>query len=288
MVLGPGLFTIDENAYQTQADQLTESGRWAIPLVRARPGSTWPIAPLALSQVQGEVWYPYARHAAYPAAIAAVDTVVPTQRCRKVAVDRRRWSFSLSPVVSPPSGGRRTGSFTSMPESSSGSLPRPVPFLVHSQIGWAHLPAAAAFVSAFGLIQTATRWSAFERPGVVVGICDLDSASHRGTAGNACARHLDPDSPVLRARIASDGCQRSGGAGLVAFALDRVFFRWATGSVSLAPTGVTAASGRHGDERLQAAIALFLDVGGQSPQHVARLLAVVLLIAAAVRRPPRR
>jgi len=277
--LGPGLFTIDEHAYQTQADQLTDAGAWAVPLIPGPPGVDVSYAPLALSQVQGDVWYPYARHAAYPAAIAVADSVVPSNGAAALSI--------ASLVVLALAGGlaadryRRTGPGHVDARFVFWLTASVSPFLVHSQIGWAHLPAAAAFVCAFGVIQTAQRWSASRALAVFVGIAISVLLRTEALLASlalivSVAVHPFPRSDRFR------WMSTIGGAAVAAFALDRIFFRLATGSVSLAPTGTSAAPGNMVTQRMQAAIAFFLDVGGQSPQHVARLVAVILLVAAAV------
>ena len=45
--VGPGIFTIDENAYQTQVDQLVANGEWGIPYVAGPDGVVNSFAPLA-------------------------------------------------------------------------------------------------------------------------------------------------------------------------------------------------------------------------------------------------
>lgn len=277
--LGPGLFTIDENAYQTQADQLTDVGHWAIPLIPSQAGVDVSYAPLALSQVQGDVWYPYARHAAYPAAIAVADTVVPANGAAVLSI--------VSLVVLALAGGlavdrcRRTGPSRVDARLVFWLTASVSPFLVHSQIGWAHLPAAAAFVCAFGVIQTAPHWSASRAVAVFVGIAISVLLRTEALLASlalivSVAVHPFPHSDRFR------WMSTTAGAAGAAFVLDRVFFRLVTGSVSLAPTGIAAAPGSVVTQRMQATIAFFLDVGGQSPQHIARLLAAILLIAAAI------
>ncbi len=288
-ILGPGLYTIDENAYQTQADQLSDAGRWEIPLVPGPAGVDVAYAPLALSQVQGAVWYPYARHAVYPAAIAAVDTALINTRLADTVVPNNGAALLsiVSLVVLALAGGlaadrrRRTGSLHGDARVVFWLTASVSPFLFHSQIGWAHLPAAAAFVCAFGLIQTAHHWSASRAVAVFLGIAIavlLRTEALVASLALIISVAIHPFSRSDRSRWLST----IGGAATAAFVLDRLLFRLATGSVSLAPTGIADAPGSIVTQRMQATIGFFLDVGGQSPQHVARLLAVILLIAAAL------
>lgn len=272
--LGPGIYTIDENAYRTQVAQLVDEGTWAVPLIAA-PGSMPTVeAPLALSHISGEVFFPYARHAAYPAVLAALDPVAPTDSALLLSGASLVLLALVAGIVTDrlPSVDGRIGFWVVASAS---------PFLVHSQIGWAHLPAAAAFAVSFATLQRSDRWSPSR--GLVVGAAIAVAVLFRTEALVACAGLFAV--AALPGRSLSERSRwlaTIGGSAAVAFVGDRLLFRWATGDVGLTPTGLAESPDGVVVQRLQAAVATFLDVGGVSPQHVARLLAAILVLLAAV------
>jgi hypothetical protein len=231
-------------------------------------------APLALSEVTGVGWYPYARHPAYPILLAAADPVAPERGGLLVA--------ALSLVVL----ALATGQAAQRVHGLDGRVGFWVvatasPFLIHSQIGWAHLPAAAAVAVAFALTYGREKWSPLRGLGVAAA---LGVAVLLRTEGVVVGLGLF-GAVALVGRSVSERLKWSatiGGAVAVTFAVDRLAYRWITGDLAIAPTGGSRTADSFPVQRMQAGIALFLDVGGASPQNVARLLAALLLIAAAI------
>lgn len=278
--VGPGIFTIDENAYQTQVDQLVDNGEWGIPYVTGPEGVPNRFAPLALSDVREDAWFPYAKHAGYPATVAAVTpllsgraaigwsmaSLVGLALVGGVVADRARLRL----------GGTRPDGRLVFWLMASAS-----PFLVHAHIGWAHLPATFGVFVAGTTIARRQRWSVSSALLSCLGLGGailLRTEALLAAAGIVVAVSLMPRPRMDRARWLATLAAVT----VSAFVVDRVLFRWATGSITLAPTGNGDAADGLVVERLQASIALFLDVGGQSPQHIARLLCAVLLLVAAV------
>lgn len=273
-LLSPGVYTIDENAYRAQVAQLVDQETWAVPIVPGPTGVPTLYAPLALSDVQTDVWFPYARHAAYPASLAAVDPLAEGSGGLLLS------ALSLLAVA------LIAGAATDRLPNVDGRLgfwlaASASPFLVHAHIGWAHLPAAAAFGAAVAIVHNADRWSISGAVGVAVGVGVAVLLRTEGLLASAALFGAIAVAP----RRASERVRWLGTVGAsaaVAFGIDRLLFRWATGSVSFAPTGVAESTDNIFVHRLQATVALFLDVGGATPQHVARLLAALLLVAAAI------
>ncbi len=274
--IGPGIFTIDENAYQAQVDQLVDNGEWGVPYVSGPEGVPNTFAPLALSEVRDEAWFPYVRHAAYPATIAALTATVGGS----VAIG---WSLvalvglALAAGVLADRGDRHgvDGRLVFWLTASAS------PFLIHAHIGWAHLPAAFAVFVAVAAIARSERWSLSSALLIGAGLglaILLRTEALLVAAGLVVAVALLPRPRMDRLRWLTTLI----GVTLTAFAADRMLFRWATDSVALAPSGNGDGASGFLVERFQASIALFFDVGGQSPQHVARLLCAVLLLGAAV------
>jgi len=273
-LLGPGTYTYDESAYRAQTTQLVDEGTWAVPIVPGPSGITTLYAPLALSDVQPDGWFPYARHAAYPTALAVIDPLAPGQGGLLLS--------ALSLIVVALVSGLATDRLPAVDGRLGFWLAASAsPFLIHAHIGWAHLPATAAFAAAVAIIHHADRWSVVNA--VAVAGCIFGVILLRTEGLVASAALFGAVALVQRSR--PDWLRWLGTIGLstcAAFALDRILFEWATGSVSFAPTGTAGVVEGVVTQRLQAATALFLDVGGQTPQHVARLLAALLLLTAAV------
>ena len=278
--VGPGIFTIDENAYQAQVDQLVDNDQWGIPYVAGQDGVENRFAPLALSDVREDAWFPYAKHAAYPATIAAVTPLLPG----RAAIG---WSMAslvglaLVAGVAAERAGPRSGVARPDGRLVFWLMASASPFLVHAHIGWAHLPATLGVFVAVAAIARTERWSVLSAVLSGLGLGGailLRTEALLAAGGIVVAVSFLPRPRMERARWLATLAVVT----ISAFVVDRLLFRWATGSVTLAPTGNGDGADGLVFERLQASIALFLDVGGQSPQHIARLLCAVLLLVAAV------
>lgn len=144
--VGPGLYTVDESAYRTQAAWVDWDGTWVVTSRVPDLGPGPEPAPLALSTLTEGGWAPYGRAPVYvgflvasrqahplwgPAALSAVGLVA-------LATLVGCCSEKLS------AGSGRTGFWL----AAGGT-----PFLVHAHIVWAHTLAGAAAASAvFGLV----------------------------------------------------------------------------------------------------------------------------------------
>ena len=144
--VGPGLYTVDESAYRTQAAWVDRDGTWVVTSRVPDLGPGPEPAPLALSTLTEGGWAPYGRAPVYVGLLVASRQAHPLWGPVALSavglVALATLVGCCSEQLSARSG--RTGFWL----AAAGT-----PFLVHAHIVWAHTLAGAAAASAlFGLV----------------------------------------------------------------------------------------------------------------------------------------
>lgn len=278
LFVGSGVYTTDENAYLTQIEVLSVESSWLAPYPTDEILTQRSFAPLALSTKVEQGWAAYSRHPLYigalrggslvsdahgPVALSMLGVVLLAVSvgvvCHRMVGADPRTGFWLIGLLSP--------------------------FFFHGQVVWAHAAAG-------GLVGVAM-WGLFASNGRRLGLVIASVALASAVALRTEASFVVPS--LAAAAIFFDGARlerlaRAGiivGSGAFGFLLDRAAEAAVLGSNSIPPSGSVATEGFFGG-RIQAATALLLSPGGESAGNLARLLAVVLLVAAVVlaRRSP--
>ncbi len=273
VVVGPGIFTIDENAYRWQAQKLEATGEWIsnYPTDELLDQQTY--APLVLGPKLDTGWIAYSRHPVYvrmlvgsralsdqdgPVAVSIVSVVIIALALARVSsrfgdVD---WRFVLWGV------GLAS------------------PFLIHSQIVWAHAPAAAAFAVAAAVFFNRGPPPVHELVAGVFCIVLLMTLRTEGVlAGLALGvGALFMQVPRLRRAATFSAIGVAAFAGVV---LDR-FLMLSVLAGSVPTTTPNTGSTSFVRERAEAVVSLLLEPGGESVQGLARLVSALLFVAAVV------
>lgn len=272
LLVGPGVYTTDENAYLTQLDVLAAESSWLAPYPTDEILSQRSFAPLALSTETDDGWAAYSRHPLYvsllrvgsflsdshgPVAISMLGVVLLAMSlgvvCHRMTDVDPRVGFWLVGVLSP--------------------------YFVHGQVVWAHSLAG-------GLVGLAM-WGLFasrrSRAGLVVAGLALAVAVALRTEAAFVVAGLTAGVALADGRLRDRALRASVvfAAGAAGFVIDRMAEAAVLGSESLSRSGSVAGEGFLLG-RFQALTALLLSPGGESAGNLARLLCVVLLAAAVV------
>lgn len=156
LVIGPGTYTVDEQAYRTQARWVAEDGRWSQPYAVPDLVDGPEPAPLALSTRTDGGWAPYSRAPLYIVLLVPLVTASPTWGPIALsllgligaAVAVARLAARLDPAAARP---------------AFWLFALGTPYLVHGHIAWAHtLLGAAAGAALLALLEVSAgrgvRW----------------------------------------------------------------------------------------------------------------------------------
>jgi hypothetical protein len=146
LVVGRGLFTVDEGAYLAAARWVDEEGRWLHPYLVPDLVEGPEPAPLALSAETDQGWGPYVRAPAFVWALVAARQVHPTWGPVALpGVGLVALATLVALVARRTRPGAERLAFWAVGAAS--------PYLVHAQIVWAHtLLGAAAGAALLGLV----------------------------------------------------------------------------------------------------------------------------------------
>lgn len=277
---GLGLFTVDESAYLSQARWVDEDGAWLQPYLVPDLGPGAEPAPLGLSTTTEDGWAAYGKAPLFILMLMAARGVHPdwgpvALSCLGLVLLAVA-SSALTARLAPASAAAARVAFW----LAAGATP----FLVHSQIVWAHTLAAAA--ATVGLVGLLIAWDGPRRcTGAILGASALAAVIMLRGEGVPFVAAVTVvygvqflrwrSAPALRATVVA-------GAGLVGgYVLNDVLVRVAVGSGSVAR--VPARSELLPNRLWSTWNNVFAPGRLPEPAVLARLVAVALLVFLAVR-----
>ena len=270
--MGPGLFTIDENAYLLQAEIVETESRWVLPYPTDGLVEQTQFAPLSLSATLDSGWMPHGRHPLYIEILAAARPVGARFGPAMVSV--------LGAVIAA-LGVARLGVWSGV-RSTVGLFWASLlatPLLFHSQVVWAHAPAAAITVwAAVFLVSADTRsWRSILAASalIVVGTMLRSEVALMAPSIAVGVVWLRRGQRQLQLTLVGAIV----GSTVLGLALDRFLMaRTWDGSRQVIPL---PDDDTFFADRFQSALSVLLDPGSIGINGVTRLLSVLLLVLAA-------